>query len=201
MRTPEVTLNFTPNALASVLYKQGDTVILLLHQGSPPPGWFPETPPKVGCTLNIRFSPVPPIHASVESDEERKVGRRKLTPDRSFTSSGRGPRSAWPDCPQRGLRCPQRRRWNPMRPLRQRTSPSFGRATAHRSGRLPPLRPPSNTRTTQGRMDATNAGCHGTGTPRERRSANDLAAVSVGLIDGEVYLDLDYVWIQMLMWT
>ena len=28
MRTPEVTLDFTPNALASVLYKQGDTVVL-----------------------------------------------------------------------------------------------------------------------------------------------------------------------------
>ena len=42
MRTPEVTLDFTPNALASVLYKQGDTVVLACcTKEARLPGWFP----------------------------------------------------------------------------------------------------------------------------------------------------------------
>ena len=35
MREVEVQLDFTPNALASVLYKQGDTVCLLYTSPSP----------------------------------------------------------------------------------------------------------------------------------------------------------------------
>ena len=42
MRTPEVTLDFTPNALASVLYKLGDTVVLACcTKEARLPGWFP----------------------------------------------------------------------------------------------------------------------------------------------------------------
>ena len=42
MRDVEVELNFTPNALASVLYKQGDTVILACcTRARNLPRWFP----------------------------------------------------------------------------------------------------------------------------------------------------------------
>ena len=42
MRTPEVTLAFTPNALASVLYKQGAPVVLACcTKEARLPGWFP----------------------------------------------------------------------------------------------------------------------------------------------------------------
>ena len=42
MRQVEVELNFTPNALASVLYKQGDTVILACcTRARTLPRWFP----------------------------------------------------------------------------------------------------------------------------------------------------------------
>ena len=42
MRQVEVELNFTPNALASVLYKQGDTVILACcTRARNLPRWFP----------------------------------------------------------------------------------------------------------------------------------------------------------------
>ena len=47
MRHVEVELDFTPNALASVLYRQGDTVILAcVTKEARLPGWFPRNATK-----------------------------------------------------------------------------------------------------------------------------------------------------------
>ena len=79
MRAPEVTLDFTPNALASVLYKQGDTVVLACcTKEARLPGWFPRTPPKAGFTLNTPSFPVQRILDSDGNAEEPKDEPKRL---------------------------------------------------------------------------------------------------------------------------
>ena len=56
MRNVEVEINFTSNALASILYRQGETVILAcVTKADSLPRWFPETQPKDGFMQNIAF--------------------------------------------------------------------------------------------------------------------------------------------------
>ena len=78
MRHVEVELDFTPNALASVLYRQGDTVILVcvtkersLHAGSP------VTRPRAGFTPSTACCPAAPTVDSAASATVRRAGRRK----------------------------------------------------------------------------------------------------------------------------
>ena len=52
LRDIEVTLDFTKNALASVLYRQGDTVILACVTKENPCRWFPRDATRVGFVLN-----------------------------------------------------------------------------------------------------------------------------------------------------
>ena len=43
LREMDVTLDFTPNALSSLLYKQGDTIVLICVTKAPSlPRWFPK---------------------------------------------------------------------------------------------------------------------------------------------------------------
>ena len=58
MRTPEIQLDFTNNALASVLYRQGNTVVLACAtKASSLPRWFPEMRLVAGLMLNIHLMP------------------------------------------------------------------------------------------------------------------------------------------------
>ena len=58
MRDVEVELNFTPNALASVLYKQGDTVVLACcTRARNLPRWFPRDATK--GWVNAEYSLLP----------------------------------------------------------------------------------------------------------------------------------------------
>ena len=78
MRAPEVTLDFTPNALASVLYKQGDTVVWPVAPKNPLSlGGSQGTPPKGGCMLNIPSFRVQRTLDFVVSATVRRVARRK----------------------------------------------------------------------------------------------------------------------------
>ena len=53
LREMDVTLDFTPNALSSLLYKQGDTIVLICFQGG-----FRRTPTGDGFMLSTPYFPV-----------------------------------------------------------------------------------------------------------------------------------------------
>ena len=74
MRNVEVEIDFTPNALASVLYKQGDTVVLACcTRARNLPRWFPRDATRVGSMQNTAYSPVLPIHDFNVSEEVQRV--------------------------------------------------------------------------------------------------------------------------------
>jgi ribonuclease PH len=73
MRHVEVEIDFTPNALASILYRQGDTVILACC----PVGSL-GIPQKAGFTLNILSCLAQLIRGSVENAEAQKAEHKKL---------------------------------------------------------------------------------------------------------------------------
>ena len=79
MRHVEVEIDFTPNALASILYRQGDTVILACcTKEARLLAGFLETQQRVGCMLNTPCSLVQPILVSEENEEVQKDGLKKL---------------------------------------------------------------------------------------------------------------------------
>ena len=196
MRTPEVTLDFTPNALASVLYKQGDTVVLACcTKEASLPRWFPRDATK--GWVHAEYSLLPGSTDSRFRRERNGAKGRTQEIERLIARSLRaavdlealGPVALNVDCDvlnaDGGTRCASITAANIALRLAVRRLIARGdclpvdlRPTfeQRKEGSTPPQLSPIE----QANHEAAVI-------------PNDLAAVSVGLLAGEVYLDLDYV--------
>ena len=196
MRHVEVEIDFTPNALASILYRQGDTVILACcTKDARLPGWFPRDSTK--GWVHAEYSLLPGSTDSRFRRERRGAKGRTQEIERLIARSLRaavnlealGPISLNIDCDvlnaDGGTRCASITAANIALRLAVR------RLIAHGICLPSDLRPTEEQRKS------------GWSAPKlsDKEKINhendviphDLVALSVGLIDGEVYLDLDYV--------
>lgn len=196
MRAPEVTLDFTPNALASVLYKQGDTVVLACcTKESSLPRWFPRDATK--GWVHAEYSLLPGSTDSRFRRERNGAKGRTQEIERLIARSLRaavdlealGPVALNVDCDvlnaDGGTRCASITAANIALRLAVRRLIARGDC-------LPvDMRPTYEQRKEGWTPPALNA----LEQANHERAVlpHDLAAVSVGLIDGKVYLDLDYV--------
>ena len=196
MRTPEVTLDFTPNALASVLYKQGDTVVLACcTKEASLPRWFPRDASK--GWVHAEYSLLPGSTDSRFRRERNGAKGRTQEIERLIARSLRaavdlealGPLALNVDCDvlnaDGGTRCASITAANIALRLAIRRLIKRGEC-------LPvDLRPTYEQRKegwTPPSLSEVERSNH-----EQAVLPHDLAAVSVGLIDGQVYLDLDYV--------
>ena len=196
MRHVEVEIDFTPNALASILYRQGDTVILACcTKDARLPGWFPRDSTK--GWVHAEYSLLPGSTDSRFRRERRGAKGRTQEIERLIARSLRaavnlealGPISLNIDCDvlnaDGGTRCASITAANIALRLAVRRLIAQGICL------------PSDLRPTEEQRKS------GWSAPKlsDKEKINhendviphDLAALSVGLIDGEVYLDLDYV--------
>lgn len=196
LRDVNVTLDFTPNALSSLLYKQGDTTVLVCVTKAPSlPRWFPKNSDRgwvhaeysllpgstdtrfrrersgaKGRTMEIERLVARSLRGAVDLEE---LGPVALTVDCDILNADGGTRCASITAACIALRLAVRRLID--------------------SGDCLPkeLRPT--------REDIANGWTAPELTAEEKYAhemsvmANDVSAISVGLIDGEVFLDLDYV--------
>lgn len=196
LRDVDVTLDFTPNALSSLLYKQGDTTVLVCVTKAPSlPRWFPKNSDRgwvhaeysllpgstdtrfrrersgaKGRTMEIERLVARSLRGAVDLEE---LGPVALTVDCDILNADGGTRCASITAACIALRLAVRRLID--------------------SGDCLPkeLRPT--------REDIANGWTAPELTAEEKHThemsvmANDVSAISVGLIDGEVFLDLDYV--------
>jgi len=196
MRHIEVEIDFTPNALASILYRQGDTVILVCcTKESRLPGWFPRDSNK--GWVHAEYSLLPASTDSRFRRERRGAKGRTQEIERLIARSLRaavdlealGPIALHIDCDvlnaDGGTRCASITAANIALRLAVRRLIAQGIC-------LPmDLRPSEDEKKsgwTPPSLSATEQKNH-----EDEVIPNDLAALSVGLIDGKVYLDLDYV--------
>jgi ribonuclease PH len=196
MRTPEVTLDFTPNALASVLYKQGNTVVLACcTKEASLPRWFPRDATK--GWVHAEYSLLPGSTDSRFRRERNGAKGRTQEIERLIARSLRaavnlealGPIALNVDCDvlnaDGGTRCASITAANIALRLAVRRLIASGDC-------LPvDLRPTFEQRKdgwTPPTLSEVERAHH-----EQAVLPHDLAAVSVGLIDGDVYLDLDYV--------
>ena len=196
MRHVEVEIDFTPNALASILYRQGDTVILVCcTKESRLPGWFPRDSTK--GWVHAEYSLLPGSTDSRFRRERRGAKGRTQEIERLIARSLRaavdlealGPISLNIDCDVRnadgGTRCASITAANIALRLAVRRMIAQGIC-------LPLDLRPSDEERKSGWTAPTLS-------ETERKNhendviPHDLAALSVGLIDGNVYLDLDYI--------
>ena len=196
MRHVEVEIDFTPNALASILYRQGDTVILVCYaKESRLPGWFPRDSTK--GWVHAEYSLLPGSTDSRFRRERRGAKGRTQEIERLIARSLRaavdlealGPISLNIDCDvlnaDGGTRCASITAANIALRLAVRRMIAQGIC-------LPlDLRPTDDERKSGWTAPTLSEA--------ERKNhendviPHDLAALSVGLIDGDVYLDLDYI--------
>ena len=196
LRDVDVTLDFTPNALSSLLYKQGNTTVLVCVTKAPSlPRWFPKNSDRgwvhaeysllpgstdtrfrrersgaKGRTMEIERLVARSLRGAVDLEE---LGPVALTVDCDILNADGGTRCASITAACIALRLAVRRLID--------------------SGDCLPkeLRPT--------REDIANGWTAPVLTAEEKHAhemsvmANDVSAISVGLIDGEVFLDLDYV--------
>jgi ribonuclease PH len=196
MRHVEVEIDFTPNALASILYRQGDTVILACcTKEARLPGWFPRDSTK--GWVHAEYSLLPGSTDSRFRRERRGAKGRTQEIERLIARSLRaavdlealGPVALNVDCDvlnaDGGTRCASITAANIALRLAVRRLISKGQC-------LPlDMRPTEDQRKsgwTAPSLSETEKTNH-----ENAVIPHDLAAISVGLIDGEVYLDLDYV--------
>jgi len=196
MRNVEVEIDFTPNALASVLYKQGDTVVLACcTRARNLPRWFPRDATK--GWVNAEYSLLPGSTDSRFQRERRGAKGRTQEIERLIARSLRaavdlealGPISLNIDCDvlnaDGGTRCASITAANIALRLAVRRMIAQGIC-------LPLDLRPSDEERKSGWTAPTLS-------ETERKNhendviPHDLAALSVGLIDGNVYLDLDYI--------
>lgn len=196
LREIEVTLDFTPNADASVLYRQGNTMILACATVAPSlPRWFPRDATRgwvhaeysllpgstdsrfrrerngaKGRTQEIERLVARALRGAIDLEE---LGPIAITVDCDVLNADGGTRCASITAANIALRLAVRRliRNGKCLPADLRLSPE-----QIRNGKKPP------------RLSAEQAAEHELAVLRW-----DLAAISVGLIDGEVYTDLDYI--------
>ena len=196
LREMDVTLDFTPNALSSLLYRQGDTIVLICVTKAPSlPRWFPKNSDR--GWVHAEYSLLPGSTDSRFRRERNGAKGRTMEIERLIARSLRGavdlealgPVALTVDCDilnaDGGTRCASI------------TAACMGLRLAVRrlieSGECLPreLRP--------SRDDISNGWTAPNLSEEEMRAhenlvmPNDVSAISVGLIDGEVYLDLDYV--------
>jgi ribonuclease PH len=195
MRDVEVELNFTPNPLASVLYKQGDTVVLACcTRARNLPRWFPRDATK--GWVNAEYSLLPGSTDSRFQRERRGAKGRTYEIERLVARSLRagidleelGPHSLTVDCDilnaDGGTRCAS---------ITAATMAlRLGVRRLIDQGLCLPV------------ADRKPADAGRDWSPRELSSEEkaaheaavlpvDVAAISVGLIGEDVYLDLDYI--------
>ena len=196
MRHVEVEIDFTPNALASILYRQGDTVILACcTKEARLPGWFPRDSTK--GWVHAEYSLLPGSTDSRFRRERRGAKGRTQEIERLIARSLRaavdlealGPVALNVDCDvlnaDGGTRCASITAANIALRLAVRRLIAKGQC-------LPlDMRPTEDQRKsgwTAPSLSETEKTNH-----ENAVIPHDLAAISVGLIDGEVYLDLDYI--------
>ena len=196
LRDVEVTLDFTPNALASVLYRQGNTVVLACcTKEAKLPRWFPRDATKgwghaeysllpgstdsrfrrerngaKGRTQEIERLIARSLRAAVDLEA---LGPVALNVDCDVLNADGGTRCASITAANIALRLAVRRLIASGDCLPVDLRPTFEQ---RKEGWEPPSM--SNAERTNHENDVI---------------PHDLAAVSVGLIDGDVYLDLDYI--------
>ncbi|MED5487435.1 MAG: ribonuclease PH [Candidatus Thermoplasmatota archaeon] len=195
MRNVEVQLDFTPNALASVLYKQGDTVVLACcTRAKNLPRWFPRDATK--GWVNAEYSLLPGSTDSRFQRERRGAKGRTYEIARLIARSLRagidleelGPHSLTVDCDilnaDGGTRCASI--------TAAMIAMRLGVRRLIEQGLCLPLadrKPVDADRDWKPReLSADEKLAH-----ENAVMPNNVAAISVGLIDGEVYLDLDYI--------
>ena len=196
MRHVEVEIDFTTNALASILYRQGDTVVLACcTKEARLPGWFPRDSTK--GWVHAEYSLLPGSTDSRFRRERRGAKGRTQEIERLVARSLRaavdleqlGPVALNVDCDilnaDGGTRCASITAANLALRLAVRRLIANGQC-------LPTdLRPTDEERKSGWKAPDL--------TPEQQMAhenkviPHDLAAISVGLIEGDVYLDLDYV--------
>jgi len=196
LRDIEVKLDFTPNALASVLYKQGDTIVLIsVTKADSLPRWFPRNSQK--GWINAEYSLLPGSTNSRFRRERNGAKGRTMEIERLIARSLRGvidleelgPIAITVDCDilnaDGGTRCASITAANIGLRLAIRRLISSGECI------------PSKYRKSKEEMN------NGQAIPdisEDDKKAHemavmkyDVAAISVGLLDGEIALDLDYI--------
>ena len=196
LREIEVTLDFTPNALASVLYRQGNTVILAcVTKADGLPRWFPRDSQR--GWVHAEYSLLPASTDSRFRRERNGAKGRTQEIERLFARSLRGaidldqlgPLSLTVDCDvlnaDGGTRCASITAACIALRLAVRRLINEGECL------------PINLRPS--REDLKNGWVKPNMSEEEKSNhenkviMNDVAAVSVGLIGEEIYLDLDYI--------
>ena len=196
LRKIHVTLYFTPNALASLLYRQGDTIVLVCVTKAPSlPRWFPRNSSR--GWVHAEYSLLPGSTDSRFRRERSGAKGRTMEIERLVARSLRGavdlealgPIALTVDCDilnaDGGTRCASI------------TAANIGLRLAVRrliaSGECMPLemRPTKE--------EVSNGWTAPEMTPDERAShensvmKNDVAALSIGMVNGDVMTDLDYI--------
>ena len=196
MRNIEVEIDFTPNALASILYRQGNTHILCcVTKESRLPGWFPRDATK--GWVHAEYSLLPGSTDSRFRRERRGAKGRTQEIERLVARSLRGaidlealgPIALTVDCDvlnaDGGTRCASITAANIALRLAVRRLIASGDC-------LPiDLRPSRDDREngwTPPQLSKTEALNH-----ENKVIPHDLSAISVGLIGDDVFLDLDYI--------
>lgn len=196
IRKPEVTLDFTPNALSSVLYRQGNTIVLACcTKESSLPRWFPRDSKK--GWVHAEYSLLPGSTDSRFKRERTGAKGRTQEIERLIARSLRaavnlealGPIALNIDCDvlnaDGGTRCASITAANIALRLAVRRLIATGEC-------LPvDLRP-----TFEQQKDGWKPPLLNDIEKRHHEDAvlpHHLAAISVGLIDDHIYLDLDYV--------
>ena len=196
IRDIEVTLDFTPNADASVLYRQGETMVLACATVAPSlPRWFPRDANR--GWVHAEYALLPGSTDSRFQRERRGAKGRTQEIERLVARSLRGaidlealgPIAITVDCDvlnaDGGTRCASITAASIAMRLCVRRLIASGRCL------------PADKRLTH---DQIKSGMERPTLSTEEAVAHenaviphDLAAISVGLIDGDVYTDLDYI--------
>ena len=196
MRNIEVEIDFTPNALASILYRQGETHILCcVTKEARLPGWFPRDATK--GWVHAEYSLLPGSTDSRFRRERRGAKGRTQEIERLIARSLRGaidlealgPIALTVDCDvlnaDGGTRCASITAANLALRIAVRRLIASGDC-------LPiDLRPSREEREngwTAPQLSQTEAKNH-----ENKVIPSDLSAISVGLIGDDVFLDLDYI--------
>ena len=196
MRNIEVEIDFTPNALASILYRQGNTHILCcVTKESRLPGWFPRDATK--GWVHAEYSLLPGSTDSRFRRERRGAKGRTQEIERLVARSLRGaidlealgPIALTVDCDvlnaDGGTRCASITAANIAFRLAVRRLIASGDCLPMD---LRPSREDRENGWTPPKLTETEAKNH-----ENKVIPHDLSAISVGLIGKDVYLDLDYI--------
>ena len=196
MRNIEVEIDFTPNALSSILYRQGNTHILCcVTKEARLPGWFPRDATK--GWVHAEYSLLPGSTDSRFRRERRGAKGRTQEIERLVARSLRGaidlealgPIALTVDCDvlnaDGGTRCASITAANIALRLAIRRLIASGDCLPID---LRPTREDRDNGWIPPKLTDVEAKNH-----ENKVIPHDLSAISVGLVDQDVYLDLDYI--------